>query len=239
MTRKVWDEVLKWPWLSRLKRLRLHDAREVKAPDFYYTVAQLKDLPAYRKAFEKRVDQVDWDTEYVTPWDGNTCWHGLTWQDRPRRLLFGMDRFVRSQDYAGLETEYRELCRKLDGDDAARRIDKLPFARYEKALAGGFDKTLVAFDASGGQCIYLRLRPDVDWVRAQSTTVGKEEPSDGGGRCGEYAVLKGRARRVSRRSLSLGLEAVRRTFPVRGHEDERRGLSRAGEGQLPRSSHCH
>ena len=87
LTLEVWDEVLKWPWLSHLKWLRLHYARQVKAPDFFYTVAELKDLPAYRNAFEERVGRVDWQTEFISPWDGNTCWHGLTWQDRPRRLL--------------------------------------------------------------------------------------------------------------------------------------------------------
>jgi uncharacterized protein (TIGR02996 family) len=83
---EVWDEVLTWPWLSRLKWLRLHYARQVKPPDFFLTVAKLKDLPAYRKAFEERVATVDWQTEFIGPWDGNTCWRGLNWRDRPRRL---------------------------------------------------------------------------------------------------------------------------------------------------------
>src|SRR5262249_36117966 len=69
---EVWDAVLKWPWLSRLKWLRLHHARQVKAPDFFYTAAELKDLPAYRKAFDEQVAKVDWETEFISPWDGNT-----------------------------------------------------------------------------------------------------------------------------------------------------------------------
>ena len=86
---EVWDEVLKWPWLSRLKWLRLHYARQVKAPDFFYTVAELKNLPAYREAFEARVAKVDWDTEFISPWTGDTCWRGLSWKDRPKRQRSG------------------------------------------------------------------------------------------------------------------------------------------------------
>src|SRR5262249_31592574 len=118
----VWDEVLKWPWLSRLKWLRLHYARLVRAPDFFYTVAELKDMPLHRHTFEEQVAKVDWQTEFIVPWVGNTCWRGLTWQDRPRRLLFDMDRFVRAQDHDGLEVEYRRLCNKLAGRRLTREI---------------------------------------------------------------------------------------------------------------------
>jgi uncharacterized protein (TIGR02996 family) len=83
-TIEVWNEVLKWPWLSHLKWLRLHHARQVKAPDYFVTVAALQDLPEYRQALEARVSTVDWDTEYVHPWVGNTLWQGFKWEDRPK-----------------------------------------------------------------------------------------------------------------------------------------------------------
>ncbi len=140
---EVWDEVLKWPWLAHLKWLRLHNAAQVKAPDFFF-VAEIKNLPTYRQAFEKRVGQVDWLTEFIGPWDGNTCWHGQTWKDRPRRLLFEMNNFVRTQDYEGLERKYRRLCENLAGDQFTRTIDELPFELYEKSLQEGFKKAVGA-----------------------------------------------------------------------------------------------
>jgi uncharacterized protein (TIGR02996 family) len=178
---EVWEEVLKWRWLSRLKWLRLHYARQVKAPDFFYTVAELKDLPPYRKAFEKRVSRVDWDTEFISPWDGTTCWHGLTWKDRPRRLLYGMERFLRTQDYAGLEAEYRRLCEKLAGEQVARAIDELLFNRYEKSLQLGFRKAVSSFAPKHGRCIFLRLRPDIEWegkFHVQARDPGLDEPRE-------------------------------------------------------------
>jgi hypothetical protein len=65
---EMWDEVLKWPWLKNLKWLRLHYARQVKAPDFFYTVAELADLPEYSEAFEELVEDVDWETDFISPW---------------------------------------------------------------------------------------------------------------------------------------------------------------------------
>ena len=77
----VWDEVLKWPWLSNLKTLYLCG---VGVPDpASHTVSRLTAFPTYPAAFEERVGRVDWETEYITPVDGDTCWHGLTWEKRP------------------------------------------------------------------------------------------------------------------------------------------------------------
>lgn len=77
---EVWDEVLIWPWLPRLKWLRLHYARQVKEPDFFYTVAELEHLPQYRAAFDARVAVIDWESEFIDPWSGGT-WKGLTWNE--------------------------------------------------------------------------------------------------------------------------------------------------------------
>ncbi|MCE9546713.1 MAG: TIGR02996 domain-containing protein [Planctomycetia bacterium] len=161
---EVWDEVLKWPWLSGLKWLRLHYARQVKAPDHFYTVARLEELVSYREAFETHVDKVDWSTEFVSPWDGKTCWRGLTWQDQPKRLLFGMNRFVRSRDYAGLESEYRRLCKKLAGQRLTKEIDALPFQPFEKGLLKGLKQAVTGLGPKKARTIYLRLRPDIRWA---------------------------------------------------------------------------
>jgi uncharacterized protein (TIGR02996 family) len=158
----VWDEVLKWPWLTRLRWLRLHYARQVQ-PSSIRTLAKLEQLPPYRKAFEQRVGTVDWHTAFISPWDGNTCWRGLTWRDRPRRLLFGMNRFVRAGDYTGLEAEYRRQCAKLAGDRLTAEIDELPFNRYKEELHEGFQRAVANLSENRGRAIFLRLRPDIRW----------------------------------------------------------------------------
>lgn len=162
-TIEVWDEVLHWPWLSSLKCLRLHDARQVKAPDNFYTVAKLEELPTYREAFEKRVSRVDWETSFISPWYRNAGWRGLTWKDVPQRLLFGMDRFVQANDYAGLEAEYRALCVSLGDERTAKEIDEASFHTYEEDLWLGFSEAIDRLAACEGKCIFLRLRPDIEW----------------------------------------------------------------------------
>ena len=77
----VWDEVLKWPCLPRLKTLRLYNAWQV-GPD-NRLVAHLADAPEYRQAFERLVPAVDWLTENLTPSSGgDCCWHGQTRERR-------------------------------------------------------------------------------------------------------------------------------------------------------------
>src|SRR5262249_45263210 len=124
---------------------------------------QLEKMPEYRKAFEERVATLDWRTEFISPWDGNTCWRGQTWQDRPRRLLYGMDRFVRAQDYTALEAEYRQLCLKHAGEHLTKQIDELPFDRYEQELHEGLQKAVVGLASTRGRSLFLRLRPDIEW----------------------------------------------------------------------------
>jgi hypothetical protein len=159
---EMWDEVLKWPWLKNLKWLRLHYARQVKAPDFFYTVAELADLPEYCEAFEDLVEDVDWETEFISPWDEETCWTGQTWGDRPRLMLFAMNRFVSRQDYAGLEAEYRTLCRMFADDQRTAEIDSLPFAEFQESLDKSLKEAIQVLKSQRGKCLYLRLRPDLD-----------------------------------------------------------------------------
>ena len=159
---KVWNEVLGWPWLSRLKWLRLHYARQVNPPS-RLTVAELQNLPNYRSSFEKLVANVDWRTEFISPWDDDTCWRGLSWRDRPRNLLFDMNRFVQAQDYATLEAEYRKVCIKLSGEQVAKEIDGFPFDRYEKELQNGLKQALARIESTKARALFLRLRPDIRW----------------------------------------------------------------------------
>ena len=77
----VWDEVLKWPCLPRLKTLRLHGAWQV-GPNGH-VVAYLAEVPEYRQAIDRLVPAADWVTEDLTPYSGDdACWHG---QKRERR----------------------------------------------------------------------------------------------------------------------------------------------------------
>jgi uncharacterized protein (TIGR02996 family) len=160
---EAWDEVLRWPWLSRLKWLRLHYARQVNPPSIL-TVAELGNLPDYRQAFEQQVGAVDWDTEFISPWDGNASWKGLSWEGLRQHHRFSMWPYIRQRDYDGLETAFRKDCCQHAGEAAARAIDDLPFSRYQTALAAGLQQAITAIgqhpDATS---IYLRIRPDIQW----------------------------------------------------------------------------
>lgn len=158
----AWDEVRKWPWLANLKWLRLHGARQVNPPNLL-TVANLEDLPEYRRGFEERVARVDWITEFISPWDEGTCWTGFSWSDRPRRLLFDMQPFIAKKDDSGLESMYRRLCEGLAGEERTREIDALPFERYGQELCESFERAVAALGTEPGRCLYLRLRPDLGW----------------------------------------------------------------------------
>ncbi len=172
--------MLRWPWLTRLKWLRLYNARQVNPPNVL-TVAKLETLPEYRRSFEERVARVDWQTEFISPWDEGTCWRGLSWADRPRRLLYDMDHFISRRDYSGLEGIYRRLCEQLSGEERARDIDALPFDRYEEELRGGFGRAVAALGTEPGRCLYLRLRPDLGWrgeFHVQAKDPGTREPRE-------------------------------------------------------------
>jgi uncharacterized protein (TIGR02996 family) len=160
---EAWDEVLRWPWLSRLKWLRLHYARQVNPPSTM-TVAELGNLPHYRQAFDQLVAVVDWETEFLSPWDGNTSWRGLSWEGLRERHLFSMWPYVRRKDYDGLEAAFRKDCCRYAGESAARAVDDLPFQRYQGELARGLGQAVAASARhSDATSIYLRIRPDLQW----------------------------------------------------------------------------
>ncbi|HEY8504323.1 MAG TPA: hypothetical protein VIL46_07050, partial [Gemmataceae bacterium] len=135
----------------------------VNPPDSL-TVAEIRDLPAYRQAFEQKVAAIDWDTRFITLWDGNASWQGLSWDGLRRQHLFSMWPYVRRRDYDGLEAAYRADCRKYAGDAAAEAIDVLPFHRYQQELAPGLSQAIEAVEGRPeATSIYLRIRPDLRW----------------------------------------------------------------------------
>lgn len=160
---KVWDEVLKWPWLSNLRWLRLYNARHVD-PKSRMTVAMLEDLPVYRDELNRRAAVVDWHSECNDPWVGGNCWHGLSWKSRKQRLLFGMDRFIRAREYDGLEAEYRRLSQQLSGDEVTAKIDGLSFDAYVKEIDKQLRKALAHCSQGQGQCLVLHVRLDMEWT---------------------------------------------------------------------------
>jgi uncharacterized protein (TIGR02996 family) len=76
---EVWDELLTWPFLPDLEWLRLSGARQITPPSML-TVATLSNLTNYRFAFEQKAKSVDWITNCVSPYEGETCWHGQSWK---------------------------------------------------------------------------------------------------------------------------------------------------------------
>jgi hypothetical protein len=159
---KGWDEVLRWPFLPKLKWLRMHYARQVNPPSIY-TVAEIQSLPKYRRAFDKLVPDIDWESWTVSPWNGNASWKGLSWSGLRRRHLFAMWPFVQKKDYDGLESAYRADCVAFAGEEAAKAIDELSFAKYEKSLAAGLKWAVRAADRDDATAVYLRMRPDLQW----------------------------------------------------------------------------
>jgi hypothetical protein len=161
----LWDEVLKQSWLPRLKWIRLSGAASVDAQGSNND--SLKNLPTYRSGFEERVAVVDWDTDFIEPsYNRNTSWQGLTWKERRSRPLRAMNRLVRAKDYAALEEQYRRLCQDLAGAEIRAEIDCLPFEVYEGKLRNGFQKALRALSKQPASAIYLRIRPDLEWMGA-------------------------------------------------------------------------
>lgn len=160
---EMWDEVLEWPCLANLKWLRLHYARQVQAPDFRYTVAKLEDLPEYRSKFESKVATVDWDTEFINPYDRNAWWQGFRWTDRSLRLLYAMNQFVRTRDYAALESDYRQQCLKLSGEALTEAIDGLSFEDYSKKLQKGLQKAESSARTKQVGCVFFRVRANGEW----------------------------------------------------------------------------
>jgi uncharacterized protein (TIGR02996 family) len=188
---EAWDEVLRWPWLSRLKWLRLHYARQVHPPSMM-TVAELRNLPAYRQAFEQKVRTVDWDTEFNTPWFGNNSWESFSWAGLQQQHLFSMWQYVRRRDYDGLEAAFRKDCCRYASEAAAIAVDDLPFHRYQTALSAGLQQAVTtSTQHSDATSIYLRIRPDLRWEGKYhvSNETGQEpfEPHEERWYCGPLA----------------------------------------------------
>ncbi len=161
---ETWDEVLRWPFLRRLKRLALNSARQVNPPS-YRTVAEIAKLPAYRAEFEAAVPDIDWDTEFHDPWNSDRAsWRGQSWGRLTQRHLFAMWPWVKNGRYDELETAYRKDCVTFAGEAAAVAVDALPFAAYATRLADAFRPAL---EAAGNhpecQSLWLRIRPDLNW----------------------------------------------------------------------------
>jgi hypothetical protein len=125
-----------------------------------------------------------------------------------------MNRFVRVKDYAGLEAEYRRLCETLSGEERTRAIDELPFDQYEKDLRKGFEQAAASIGANSGRCIFLRLRPDIEWNGAfhvQAKDPGIDEPQEEFSYEGPLAGFSGpsfpaAARIYAQRSLFSGTQ---------------------------------
>jgi hypothetical protein len=100
----------------------------------------------------------------MTPWDGNTSWHGLSWEGFRQHHLFSMWPSVQRRDYDGLEAAFRKDCLTYAGEEAALAIDELPFHRYQSALAAGLQQAISASARhSDATSIYLRIRPRGSW----------------------------------------------------------------------------
>jgi uncharacterized protein (TIGR02996 family) len=160
---EAWDEVLRWPWLSRLKWLRLHYARHVNPPHML-TVNEIQNLPQYRQAFEQLVATVDWSTQFIGPWDGRSSWQGLSWDGLRQQHLFSMWPYVQKRAYDGLEAAFRADCLKHAGQAATEAIESVPFHSYQAKLAAGLREAIAASSRHpGANSIFLRIRTDLRW----------------------------------------------------------------------------
>lgn len=161
---EAWDEVLRWPFLSKLQWLRLHYARQVHPPSCM-TVAEIADLPVYREAFNRLVPDIDWETDFVDPWCSERCWRGHSWANLRQQHLFAMWRYVKQGDYAGLEQAYRADCCRYRGEELAAAIDALPYRRYRYELTPVLRRAIEAGDKrSNSVSTFLRVRPDLNWA---------------------------------------------------------------------------
>jgi hypothetical protein len=87
-----------------------------------------------------------------------------------------MNRFVRAQDYAALEAEYRQLCLKLAGEQVTKQIDELPFDRYEQKLHKSLKQAIARLASEQGRSLFFRLTPHIKWegkfhVRAEAPNI--------------------------------------------------------------------
>jgi hypothetical protein len=148
---EAWDEVLKWPCLPRLQWLRLCDSRVVNPPSCM-TVANLKKMTDYRGAFEAKVGKVDWESQFITPWDGNASWKGQSWDGRKEQVILSMWSFIQRRAYAELEAAYRLQCEQYAGEGRPE-----PSTRYpSRAISLNFTMDCSGLLHSQG----AKVRPD-------------------------------------------------------------------------------
>ena len=158
----VWREILRWPFLPKLKRLWMTGSRmRIPPHDHGGWVAE---LPEWRAAFDFLNPNIDWTTTFVDPWSCDTFETGLSWGSRKKAPLFAMSRFVKAGDWDGLEAEYRKRCRKAAGLKVTREVEAVPFADYERRLETAYRRAVRAANSRPDGAIYMRLRPDIQWM---------------------------------------------------------------------------
>lgn len=162
MARKeVWNAVLEMPQLRNLQKLDLCGASEVTTP-WIPIIGNLAKLPHWRAEFERRVRHIDWDNPFIDPWNAGV-WHGMSWAQRKRRVLFAMADFVRSRDFDGLERQYHALCSKTSGEAVANQIEQLPFDRWQRGVRPVLADALAIAEKQASDRVCLRLRADIRW----------------------------------------------------------------------------
>ena len=160
---EVWNEVLLSPWLPKLQFLRMNYARQVKSGS-HMTVAEIVNLRDYRAAFERAGPQIDWQTQFFAPWEGNASWQGFSWKGMKEQHLFSMWPQIQQRDYPQLEACFRRECVQHAGPAAAEAIDELPFAAYEQQLADVWRQVVArAPQVHEANSICLRVRMSREW----------------------------------------------------------------------------
>ncbi|HEY1068224.1 MAG TPA: hypothetical protein VGE52_19020, partial [Pirellulales bacterium] len=156
----VWNEILRWPCLPNLKRLRLAGAMLTNPPS-HTLVDELAEFPELRRAFEQRVVQIEWDTETAGPWNKGTCWSGHSWVEMSRRHLLSMGRYTQRRDFAGLEAAFRQDCVYYAGEAVAQAIDALPIAEFESKVRNALYAMLPICDEfEPTVSVHFRVRPE-------------------------------------------------------------------------------
>lgn len=130
-------------------------------PPDYHTVADLKDQPRYRRAFEEKVANIDWESSFAGWRHGPFAWSGLSWEGLEKRHLLSMWSYVECGDFDGLEAAYRADCRKHAGEATTTAIAALRFDRYQRDAEAGLRCAVAAVGRHAeATSIYLRVKSD-------------------------------------------------------------------------------
>ena len=163
-TAAVWEAILKMPLLKRLKRLYLSRACEIPEGEWIPIVGQLSQIPHWREAFDSQVPGIDWETEFIDPWnDLADYWQGHTWSERRQNALFEIADFVQKRDWEGLEQHYYQLCEKDAGKEMAQTVAKISFDPWAASVHKAMKKAVKTATRRDSQTIFLRIRPDIRW----------------------------------------------------------------------------